>query len=61
MLEHLFELIIKNREVVEFITTLDQYHQAAIRDFLERAKEKGEQEESSQSHKEDEDERMKLE
>lgn len=62
MLEYLFELVIKNRQVVEFITTLDQYHQAAIRDFLQRAKQRGEQEEAiKQEQTQERDERERLE
>ena len=34
----MFELLIRNREIVEFITTLPQEDQFAIRDFLQRAK-----------------------
>jgi hypothetical protein len=38
LLEQLFELLIKNREIVEFITTLGEEDQFVIKEFLQRAK-----------------------
>ena len=41
-LDHLFELLIKHRGAVEYITHLPGENQAAIKDFLQRAKDKAE-------------------
>ena len=42
-LEHLFELLIKNRGAVEHITELPAEDQTSIKDFLQKAKDKAEQ------------------
>jgi hypothetical protein len=40
MLEHLFELLIRNHEVVEYITLLPEEDQSRIKDFVQKVKEK---------------------
>jgi len=40
LLEHLFELIIRNHKIVEFITFLPEDDQSRIKDFVQKVKEK---------------------
>ena len=38
LLEQLFQLLIRNHNVLEYITTLSQEDQLSIKDFLQRAR-----------------------
>lgn len=42
LLEQLFQLIIRNHDILEFITTLGQEEQIIIKDFLQQARSKQE-------------------
>ena len=56
MLEHLFELLIRNHEVVEYITLLPEEDQSRIKDFVQKVKEKTQlQQEEEKLKAEDED------
>lgn len=63
LLEHLFELIIRNHKIVEFITGLPEEDQSRIKDFVQKVKEKTELhlEERHKSEDGDDNERRQLE
>ena len=61
LLELLFELLIRNHEIVEFITTLPQEDQFAIKEFLQRSRSKQEAQQHEEAVQSEEDqERARL-